>query len=104
MREGSTDGLKRFLAGLAVDPAALARFIADPEGAMAEGLLGEEDRQTLRGGDGGPPQAEEPEGSGSGGSAEPGRPRGSLVIVGTGIRSAGQLTVEAIAHIQSAER
>ena len=30
--------------------------------------------------------------------------KGSLIVVGTGIRSVGQLTVEAIAHIKSAER
>ena len=103
MGESLTDGLKRFLAGLAVDPAALARFLADPEGSMAEGGLGEEDRQTLRG-DGlrsAAEAAEAPESGGEGGAAER---RGSLVVVGTGIRSAGQLTVEAIAHIQSAEK
>lgn len=105
MGESLTDGLKRFLAGLAIDPAALARFLTDPERAMAEADLGEEDRQTLRG-DGARPAA----GSSTAEASEvsqPGeaqRPRGSLVVVGTGIRSAGQLTVEAIAHIQSAEK
>src|SRR5262245_13538182 len=30
--------------------------------------------------------------------------KGSLVIVGTGIRTAGQLTTEAIAHLRSADK
>jgi uncharacterized protein YabN with tetrapyrrole methylase and pyrophosphatase domain len=81
-----TTRLRQLLAALAVDPAALARFLADPEGVMAEAGLAPEEREPL--------QAER--GAGPAG--------GSLVVAGTGIRSAGQLTVEAIAHIRSAER
>ena len=35
---------------------------------------------------------------------DPAQRRGSLVVVGSGIRIVGQLTVEAIAHIRTAER
>jgi uncharacterized protein YabN with tetrapyrrole methylase and pyrophosphatase domain len=102
--------LKRFLAGLAVDPAALARFLANPDGAMSVARIAQRDRELMRRGEaqalltclaaaaGGEPRRDvEPRRSMKSG-------KGSLVVVGTGIRSVGQLTVEAIAHIKSAER
>ena len=95
-----TPSLRELLAGLAVDPAALARFLADPAGVMAEAGLGEEDRAAMFAGVAGVGE------SGERGMPSAGAPdaKGSLVVVGTGIRSAGQLTVEAIAHIRSAEK
>ncbi|HEX9941275.1 MAG TPA: SAM-dependent methyltransferase [Thermoanaerobaculia bacterium] len=105
--------LKRFLAAIAVAPDALVRFLVAPESAMADAGVGEEDRELWRQGE--TPAliarlAAEPtataasheSGSDPGPSSRPSP--GSLTVVGTGIRSVGQLTVEAIAHIQSAER
>ncbi len=106
--------LKAFLAKLAIDPDALSEFFMDPDGCMARAGVDAGDRELV-----GRAQAQEllarlsadsqPEtGAGTDG-AESARANespsgGSLLVVGTGIKSVGQLTVEAIAYIKSAER
>ena len=47
---GGTDRLRSFLVGLATDPAALGRFIRDPDAEMSDADLANEDRAVLRSG------------------------------------------------------
>jgi uncharacterized protein YabN with tetrapyrrole methylase and pyrophosphatase domain len=82
--------LKSFLAQIAIDPDALAQFLLDPESGMATAGFADEDRGFQEESES-PETAEEPS-------------TGSLIVVGTGIRSTGQMTMEAIAHIKLAEK
>lgn len=99
--------LRTFLAGLSIDPEELAAFIREPEAEMAAAGLDEAGRRALGRGSAAAmldllvgrapaagveaPRAPEPAAA---------APQGSLVVVGTGIRTVGQLTVEAIAWIK----
>src|SRR5262249_35515646 len=92
---------------LAVDPEALGKYVRDPAGGIEASALSERDRAALRSGrigdlwqlllgrDGAEPPAAPP----APGAVKP----GVLAVVGTGIRSVGQLTVEAIAWMRAAE-
>src|ERR1700674_600095 len=105
--------LCRFLTLLSVDAATMAASIRNPEATMQQADLSETDRGILashsssamwdhllgRNGHHVPQPANGPvqvqqamEGS-----------RGSLVVVGTGIRSVGQMTIEALAWVQVAD-
>lgn len=84
-----TKSPKSLLAELALDPEALGRFLLDPRGALAEDAVEAGHRDSI-----GPTDSQEP---------QPAPRSGSLIVVGTGIRSTGQLTIEAIAHIKVAE-
>jgi uncharacterized protein YabN with tetrapyrrole methylase and pyrophosphatase domain len=111
------DPLKAFLVGLALDPDALGRFIADPDACLAAGLSSE-DHEVLTGARADRLMARlslvppEPSGKDAERRADAtptmgvgaGSLPGSLVVVGTGIRSVGQLTIEAIARIKYADR
>jgi uncharacterized protein YabN with tetrapyrrole methylase and pyrophosphatase domain len=106
--------LGAFLAALAIDPHALSEFIADPDACMERFGVGVADRELIRSGDApalaaGLAREDRSEaGASADGAATPSgdriERRGSLVVVGTGIKSVGQLTVEAIAHIRVADR
>lgn len=103
-------GLRRFLSEIAIDPEKLARYISDPEGTMERAGLDEESRRALRSRtavamwdlllDRPPSVVFDPE-----------PPRfvterngtGSLVVIGTGIRTVGQLTLEAITWIKNSD-
>ncbi|MGH9278368.1 MAG: SAM-dependent methyltransferase [Acidimicrobiales bacterium] len=100
--------LKAVLAELAVDPAKLAGFLADPVGTLEAAGVPKEDLDAVQSGNrdlvyarltGERPFSTAP-------VIRPGRARGtgSLVVVGTGIRALGQLTVEAISHIRMADK
>jgi len=109
------------MAKLAVDPDALGGFLRDPETTMAESRIEEGDRDLIRnsqlealfdrlsidlwsGHDVAPETVAFAASNSSGNTLSEGAPKGSLVVVGTGIRSLGQLTVESIAHIKYADR
>jgi uncharacterized protein YabN with tetrapyrrole methylase and pyrophosphatase domain len=111
--------LKLFLSEAALDPDMLARWLIEPEAAMAAAGIDEQDRELVRKADlhallarlwnSHPPVSSAKEPSKAtlereAMCAAAALPKGSLVVVGTGIRSVGQLTVEAIAHIKSAQR
>ncbi len=96
--------LLEFLRDLAIDPARLTEFVADPNRAMDHSALDPLGRRVLFGGSEGamwehlrgrqvqlpdPPRVTLPE-----------KP-GALVVVGTGIRTVGQVTLAAIAWIRS---
>jgi len=102
--------LQEFFARLSINADELSAFIRNPEGAMDAAALDEDARQALRGRSEssmwdlllgrtpvGPPQTE--------GRLEANhrRPGGSLIVVGTGIRTVGQLTAEAIAWIKESD-
>jgi precorrin-6B methylase 1 len=107
------DPLKRLLVRLALDPDALGQLITGNLSLLAEDLS-TEDQEILRAGRAEPllarlstpcddqpgPRAVRHDVRASGGAAR----RGSLAVVGTGIRSVGQLTVEAIAWIKYADQ
>src|SRR5437879_896436 len=97
--------LRTFLMGLAIDPAKLAAFIRDPKAAMDAAGLDGNDRRALESGSAGamwgqllgrPTEIPAPP------AAQNDRP-GSLVVVGTGIRTVGHLTMEAVAWIQESD-
>jgi Tetrapyrrole (Corrin/Porphyrin) Methylases len=100
-------GLRSFLTRLAIDPEALSAYLRDSRAAIEGAGLDEPARRALLGGGAGaiwnvllgrpledvpqpPPEAD------SG-------PKGSLVVVGTGIRTVGHLTMEAIAFMRIAD-
>jgi uncharacterized protein YabN with tetrapyrrole methylase and pyrophosphatase domain len=103
--------LRQTMAKLALDPDALASFLKDRELFLAHFELDEHDRELLRNPQTGPllsslsvdlwPEHELQSDSTSHATSNR---TGSLVVAGTGIRSLGQLTVETIAHIKSADR
>ena len=100
-----------FLVRLSVDPAALADFVREPAAAMDRAGLDETGRRALVSGSApalwnhllGKPHAEE---AGQDEKEKPlvdGAGRGSLVVVGTGIRTVGHITMEAIAWIKASD-
>jgi precorrin-6B methylase 1 len=106
---GTADvSLRQFLMRLSVDPMALADFLHDPLGVIERLALDEPGRTALTHGYEQQmwelllrrPVSPWPEGHGvaDGWAAAP--DRGSLTVVGTGIRTLGQLTAEAIAWIK----
>jgi hypothetical protein len=102
-------GLRRFLAGLAVDPARLSDFIRNPAATMDAADLDERGKRALGSGSAtalwddllGRPEQSAP-GPPAVAPPDPDR-RGSLMVVGTGIRTVGQLTLEAIAWIKESD-
>ncbi len=98
--------LREFLRDLAIDPMKLSDFVKDPKAVMDAAGLDEPSRRTLYSGSASamwdlllgragsdstrlsPPAETGPD------------QRGSLVVVGTGIRTVGQLTAEAICRIR----
>jgi hypothetical protein len=106
--------LREFLTGLSIDPTVLAASIVDPKGAVAKAELDETGLHVLRsrsptvmwnyllGRNGAEPVAETPPLPAEIQEALDGK-RGSLVVVGTGIRTVGQMTVEALAWIRIAD-
>ena len=105
--------LSRFLADLAVDPVRLADYMRDPGAAFDRAGLDLTARRALGGGSAGAlldlllgraptdPAAIGPAAQGP--ATGHGDGRGSLVVVGTGIRAVGQLTVESIAWIRRSD-
>ena len=105
--------LNEFLSGLSLDPKALAAALRDPRRAADEAGLDDASRQALRSRS---PQAFwnvlQKQNLGEIAAAEPlsqdvqegldGR-RGSLVVVGTGIRTVGHMTVESLAYLSIAD-
>lgn len=98
--------LRVFLARLAMDSAALGAYLTDPVAAADTADLDTSGRRALAGGAGaiwnvllGRPVGDVPEPP----SQTNEKPKGSLVVVGTGIRTVGHLTVEAIAWMRIAE-
>lgn len=100
--------LQQFLTDLAIDRSKLADFIRDPEGSMAAADLDDRARGALRSGSAsamwdlilnrnGTAPAETPPVS------RDGERRGSLVVIGTGIRTVGNLTIEAIAWMKESD-
>lgn len=102
--------LKAFLAELATDPDALARLMLSADEQMAEAGVDPLDQQLIR-------SAEQPAllariAAGSAPASQPPlqpglsapAPGGSLVVVGTGIRCVGHLTIETIAQIRHADK
>ena len=101
--------LRDFLAELSTDPAKLVAFVSDPEAAMAASAVDEPGRRALRSrsakamwdlllgrpADGIPEAAPYP--------PDVARGRSSLTVVGTGIRTVGQLTMEAITWIKHSD-
>ncbi len=98
--------LRQFLTRLAIDPEALAAYLRDPQAVAQSADLDLPTRQALAGGAAaiwnallGRPPGDVPEQQLRADTTH----RGSLVVVGTGIRTVGQLTIEAIAWIRLAE-
>jgi Tetrapyrrole (Corrin/Porphyrin) Methylases len=100
--------LRRFMAELALDPALLADYVRDPAAGLKSSRVPAREQAVLRTGreldfwqlllGGGAKQSSDAK------SAEVPTPRqGQLAVVGTGIRSVGQLTVEAIAWMREAD-
>lgn len=103
-------GLRRFLMELSIDRERLGRYIRDPEATMEAAGLDEPSRRALRGRSAvamwdllldrppsivlDPPPPPFPAEATS---------QGSLVVVGTGIRTVGQLTLEAITWIKQSD-
>ena len=101
--------LRAFLVELSTDPAKLVEFVSNPEAAMAASGLDEPGRRALRSRSApamwhlllGRPTNGIPEAAPLTPDGAP--KRGSLTVVGTGIRTVGQLTVEAITWIKLAD-
>jgi precorrin-6B methylase 1 len=102
--------LRKFLMELSIDPARLADYIKDPNAAMESAGLDEQARRVLRSRSaaamwdlllGRPTTAVDDVPSTLPPSSE--GPRGSLIVVGTGIRTVGHLTLEAIAWIKESD-
>jgi Tetrapyrrole (Corrin/Porphyrin) Methylases len=100
-------GLRAFLTRLATDPEALAAYLRDPQAAAEAAGLDAAARQALGGGAGaiwdvllGRPRGDIP-------APEPPASdvarQGSLVVIGTGIRTVGHLTIEAMAWMRIAD-
>jgi hypothetical protein len=100
-------GLRAFLRRLAIDDEALADYLRDPRAAAAAAGLDAASRHALAGGGAGAIW-DVLLGRPAGAVAEPAPPangagRGALVVVGTGIRTVGQLTIEALAWMRIAD-
>jgi Tetrapyrrole (Corrin/Porphyrin) Methylases len=102
--------LREFLTQLSVDPMKLAEYIRDAAGTMERAGVDEQSRRVLRSGS---PGAMWEAVLGQPGPAVANLPptppsvdntgRGSLIVVGTGIRTVGHLTLEAIAWIKESD-
>jgi precorrin-6B methylase 1 len=99
-------GLRPFLTRLATDPEALAAYLRDPQAAAELAELDTPTRRALAGGAGeiwnlllGRPPGDVPDPAPRTDAAR----QGSLIVVGTGIRTVGHLTIEAIAWIRIAD-
>jgi len=99
--------LRRFMAELAVNPALLAEFVHDPANGLKNAAIPAEEQAVLKTG-----QINDMwellhgrrAGETKATPAEVTAPKpGQLAVVGTGIRSVGQLTVEAIAWMREAD-
>lgn len=112
--------LRTLLAQLAADPERMTAFIRDPMKVLGAAGLSEEERQALLSRDerriqvavaedlpppaqGQPAPRSEPVGRGPDGHG-PGARRGQLVVVGTGLRTTGHFTAEALAWIRAADK
>jgi len=107
--EAPMTDLGKFLAELSINPAKMAEYVRQPEAVMEAAGLDDQGRRALRSRSAqamwdvllGRPVTALPE--------EPAPPapettrRGSLTVVGTGIRTVGQLTMEAITWIKEAD-
>jgi hypothetical protein len=103
-----TRSLRAFLARLSIDPEELSRFVSDPRDTMERLGLDEEGRHALLTASASamwnlildrPPAETE-----TVVKAEiTVKPAGALVVVGTGIRTVGHITIEAIAWIKAAD-
>jgi hypothetical protein len=102
--------VQKFLTELSIDPAKLAGYIKDPNASMEAGGLDDQGRRALRSGSevamwdlvqGRPTAALDDVPSVPLPSDD--TRRGSLIVVGTGIRTVGQLTLEAIAWIKESD-
>jgi hypothetical protein len=113
MSDSPEAALTTFLARMAVDPAAFARFVADAAAAVTEADLSPEERALLFSGDqnrlyAALASAHSAPRQGAHVASPPGAPAAGvndedLVVVGTGIRAIGQLTGETIAWMKSAD-
>jgi precorrin-6B methylase 1 len=99
--------VRKFLMGLSIDPEKLSAYIRDPRAALDAAGVDERERRVMRSGSA---QALWDLVLGRAGTGElpapppeEGERRGSLVVVGTGIRTVGQLTMEAVAWIRESD-
>jgi hypothetical protein len=102
--------LREFLRDISIDPAKLSDYISDPKTYAENADLDDRSRRALSSRssatmwevllDRGVSDSAEPTES----EAVATTTGGSLTVVGTGIRTVGQLTVEAIAHIKTASK
>jgi Tetrapyrrole (Corrin/Porphyrin) Methylases len=101
--------LRAFLAEMSTEPAKLIEFVADPEAAMEASGLDDSGRRALRSRSPaamwdlllGRPANGIPEAAPF--APDAGKGKGSLTVVGTGIRTVGQLTLEAITWIKQSD-
>jgi hypothetical protein len=100
--------LRHYLAELAGNPDRLTEFVSSPEAAFSKSGLADRDRRALLSGN--QQQIYEAITSGAapskGGAPEPAEANfdANLIIVGTGIRTVGQVTMEAIAWMRRADK
>jgi hypothetical protein len=97
-----------FMTDLALDPERLAEYLRDPARGLARSGIPDEEQRALRTGRAGDLwhlliRGEAPDTTVAPEEPPQFRPDGQLVVVGTGIRTVGQLTVEAIAWMRDAE-
>ena len=110
-RLSGSERLRAFLADRASDPQKFADLIYDFDAAVQAAGLGPTEIAAMTAGDshvveaclagGLPPELAAQDGFFV--SPPTGVPAGSLVVVGTGIRSVGQLTMEAVSHLSAAD-
>ena len=100
-----------FLVRLSIDPAALADFVREPAAVIERAGLDQAGRRALTSGSAaalwnhllGKPPVEDLDGAVPEGPLINGADRGSLVVVGTGIRTVGHITLEAIAWMMASD-
>lgn len=104
-----------FLVLLSTDPAALTHFVREPAAAMDQAGLDGEGRRALTSGSaaalwghllGKPPSEQDravETAADSAGAPANGAMRGSLIVVGTGIKTVGHITLEALAWIKASD-
>jgi precorrin-6B methylase 1 len=101
--------LRAFLAALSIDPMKLAHFIEDPNAVMATDRLDEQGQRALRSGSAAAMWNDLLDREQTALPEPPFMPpsgvdqRGSLIVVGTGIRTVGHLTLEAIGWIKQSD-